>query len=84
MLYLGLVCLRALLAHHCEELLEVDGAVAVEVGLHDQVLDLVLGGVLADGSHNEQQLLCRDSSAAVLEKNVRLLLFILFDFATAL
>ncbi len=64
----NLVDLLRLLAHHLEELLKVDGAVAVDVELDDQVEDLVLGGVLSDGAQHGQQLLGRDSAAAVLKK----------------
>ena len=37
--------------------LKVDGAVPVDVDLHDEGEQLVLGGVLAHGPHHTQQLL---------------------------
>ena len=52
-----LVDLRGFLLHHVQELGEVDGPVAVNVHLHHQVEELVLGGVLAHGPHHLQQLI---------------------------
>ena len=49
-----LVDLRGFLLHHVQELGEVDGPVAVNVHLHHQVQELVLGGVLAHGPHHLQ------------------------------
>ena len=63
-----LVHVRALLLHHLQELVKVDGAVAVEVVLDHQVQDLVLGRVLTDGPEDGEQLLRTDGAAAVLKK----------------
>ena len=52
MSYLGLICLWAFLFHHGEEFLEVDGAVTVQIGLHDKLQDLVLRRVLPDRPHH--------------------------------
>ena len=65
--HLSLILIRALSPHHVDELLEVDGAVAVEVGLHDELEDLVLRRVLPDGAHHVEQLLRRDGAAPVLK-----------------
>ena len=48
--------------------LKVDGAVPVDVDLHDEGEQLVLGGVLAHGPHHTQQLLRRDGPAPILKK----------------
>ena len=65
--YLCLIRLRALLLHHLQKLVEVDGPVAGQIGLHHQLQDLVLGRVLPDRAHHQQQLLGGDRAAAVLE-----------------
>ena len=64
--YEYLVHVLRLLPHHLEELLEVDGAVPVDVELYDQVEDLVLGGVLPYGAEDGKQLLGGDGPAPVL------------------
>ena len=64
----GLVHVPALARHHLQELVEVDGAVAVHVELDDKVEDLVLGRVLADGPEDGEELLRRDRAAAVLQR----------------
>ena len=46
--------------------LKVDGAVPVDVDLHDEGEQLVLGGVLAHRPHHTQQLLGRDRPTAIL------------------
>ena len=46
--------------------LKVDGAVPVDVDLHDEGEQLVLGGVLAHRPHHTQQLLGRDRATAIL------------------
>ena len=45
-----------------------DGAVPVDVDLHDEGEQLVLGGVLAHGPHHTQQLLRWDGPAPILKK----------------
>ena len=66
--HLSLILICALSPHHVDELLEVDGAVAVEVGLHDELEHLVLCRVLPDGAHHVEQLLRRDGAAPVLKE----------------
>ena len=63
-----LIDVRRLLGHHLDELLKVDGAIAVGVVLDDHVEDLVLGRVLAHGAQHRQQLLRRYRPAAVLKE----------------
>ena len=46
------VCVFHLPGHHGEKLGEVDGSVAVGVHLVDHILELSLGGVLSQRSHN--------------------------------
>jgi hypothetical protein len=45
---------------------EIDGAGAIGVDLIDHVLELGLGGVLAEGAHNCPQLLGGDGAIAIL------------------
>lgn len=56
--------------HHCRrastDLCEVYGSVAVGVNLVDHVLELSLGGVLAEGAHDSAELLDGDGAIAVL------------------
>ena len=66
--HLSLILICALSPHHVDELLEVDGAIAVEVGLHDELKHLILCRVLSDGAHNVQQLLRRYGAAPVLKE----------------
>ena len=49
-------------------MLHTDGPVPVDVDLHDEGEQLVLGGVLAHGPHHTQQLLRRDGPAPILKK----------------
>ena len=46
--------------------LKVDGPVPVDVDLHDEGEQLVLGGVLAHRPHHTQQLLGGDRATAIL------------------
>ena len=46
------VCVLHLPGHHGEELREVNGSVPVGINLVDHVLQLRLGGVLAQGPHH--------------------------------
>ena len=66
--HLSLILICAFSPHHVDELLEVDGAVAVEVGLHDELEHLVLRRVLPDRPHHVQQLLRRDRAASILKE----------------
>ena len=43
-------------------------AVPIQVNLHDEVVELVLGGVLAHGSHHVEELLRTYSTASILSK----------------
>ena len=52
--------------HHLQELRELDGAISVQVHLHHELVELVLGGVLAHGPHHVQKFLRRDRPTAVL------------------
>ena len=62
-----LIDLLGLLGHHLEKLVKVDGPVAVDVVLDDQVEDLVFRRVLPDRSKDREKLLRGDRPAAVLE-----------------
>ena len=55
-----------LAGHQGQELREVDGAGAVLVDLVDHILQLGLGGVLAQGAHDGSQLLGGDGAITVL------------------
>ena len=55
-----------LLLHQLQELGELDGAAAVQVGLHHEVEHVVLGGILSHGSHNVEELISGDTSTPVL------------------
>jgi hypothetical protein len=48
--------------HHAQELLEVDGARAVLVNVGDHLLDLLLLGLEAQGTHGHLQLLGIDGA----------------------
>jgi len=54
-----------LAGHHGEEFREIDGAVAVSVDFVDHVLQLSLGGVLTERSHDSSELLSGDCAIAV-------------------
>merc|ERR1719389_794181 len=55
-----------LTSHQVQELGEVDGAGAIGIDLVDHVLELSLGGVLAEGAHDSSKLLGGDGAIAIL------------------
>ena len=55
-------------SHEREELGEVNGTVAIGIDLIDHVLQLGLGGVLSERSHDGAQLLRGDRSISILDK----------------
>ena len=61
------VHLPGLSLHHVEELGKVNCPISVHVDLEHQVEELVLGGILAHGSHHVQQLLRGNRPAPVLQ-----------------
>ena len=68
--------------HHLEELWKLDCPVPVQVHLHHQLVEFVLGGVLAHGAHHIQQLLRRNSPTPVLKNILPFYTFIQDDFLT--
>ena len=52
--------------HHDDKLRELDGATAVSIGFVDHVLDLSLSRVLAEGAHDDAELLGGDGAITVL------------------
>ena len=60
------VHLISFVLHQIDELEKVNGATAVDVDLHDGVVELLLAGVLAHGPQHVQQLLGGDGAATVL------------------
>ena len=61
------VChVSVLLLHQLQKLGELDGAAAVQVGLHHEIEDVVLGGVLSHGPHHVEQFVSGDTSTAIL------------------
>ena len=62
------VHLPGLLLHHVEELGKVNCPISIHIDLEHQVEELVLGGVLAHGSHHVQQLLRGNRPAPVLQR----------------
>jgi len=60
------VCVLHLPRHHCQELGEVDCAIAISIHLIDHVLELSLCGVLSQGPHDGAQLLGGDGAIAIL------------------
>ena len=48
--------------------LEVNGSVSIRVGLEHELQYLVLRGVLPDTAHHPDQLVCRDTAAAILHR----------------
>jgi len=57
-----------LTGHHGQELGEIDGTVVIGIDLVDHILQLRLGGVLAEGAHDGAKLLGGDFSIAILVK----------------
>jgi len=55
-----------LAGHHCQELWEINGAVAIRVDLVDHVLKVGLGGVLSQRAHDGAELLGGDGAIAIL------------------
>jgi hypothetical protein len=51
--------------HHCQELGEINGSVAIGIHLVDHVSELCLGGVLTKRSHHSAKLFGRDGSISV-------------------
>merc|ERR1719217_1112082 len=67
-----------LLGHHdLDELLVVDLAVTVNVGLADHLVDLLVGQLLAEVGHDVAQLSRRDEAVAVLVEDAERLLQLL-------
>ena len=56
--------------HHLDELLVVDLAVAVNIGLPDHLIDLLVRELLTEVSHDVSQLSSRDETVAVLVEHL--------------
>eukprot|EP01084_Bolivina_argentea_P181929 314162_1 len=63
--------------HHLDELLVVDLAVTVDVGLADHLVDLLVGELLAEVRHDVAELSSGDETVAVLVENAESLLDLL-------